>query len=70
MVKSITTEQDYDEALHRIYDLMQQEIKPSSKFAIELEELSVLVEVYEKEYYKLPKPNTITAHPHNKHPSP
>ena len=61
MLRPIKTEQDHEKALVRIYNLMQQRIERNSKEADELEVLSILVEVYEKEKFALPAPNPIEA---------
>lgn len=61
MLRPIKTKHDHDRALERIYNLMQKPIEPNSKEADELEVLSILVEVYEKEKYALPTLNPIAA---------
>ncbi len=61
MLRPIKTESQYENALERIYELMQVEIEPDSNEADELEVLSVLVKEYENEYYPVPKPHPIEA---------
>lgn len=59
MLKPIKNNQQYEEALERIYLMMQKDIQPESKQSDELEVLSILVKEYENEYYPLPKPNPL-----------
>jgi HTH-type transcriptional regulator/antitoxin HigA len=61
MLKPIKNDQQYEEALERVYMLMQKDIHPDSKQSDELEVLSILVKEYEQEHYVLPKPNPIAA---------
>jgi HTH-type transcriptional regulator/antitoxin HigA len=61
MLKPIKNETQYEDALARIYDLMQKDLKEGSKQADELEILSLLVKEYETEHYPFPKPNPIEA---------
>ncbi|HZY38685.1 MAG TPA: helix-turn-helix domain-containing protein [Mucilaginibacter sp.] len=61
MLKPIKTEDQYNEALARVYDLMQRDIKENSDESDELEVLSILVENYESEHYLLPSPNPLEA---------
>ena len=60
-IRPVKNEQQYDEALSRIYELMQHELKEDSALADELEVLSLLVKEYESEHYPVPKPNPIEA---------
>lgn len=61
MIKPIKTEEQYDEALARIYVLLQGELEPDSQDSDELELLSILVKEYENEHYPVPKPNPLEA---------
>lgn len=61
MLRPIKNEQQYEDALERIYRLMQNDVKIDSKESDELEILSMLVEKYEKEHYPIPAPNPIEA---------
>jgi len=61
MLKPIKTEDQYNEALARVYDLMQKDSKENSDESDELEVLSILVENYESEHYPLPSPNPLEA---------
>ena len=55
MLKPIKTNQACEQALERVYNLMQKYIKPNSKVSDELEILSILIKEYETTVYKLPK---------------
>ncbi len=61
MQKPIKNNIQYEDALARVYTLMQQDIKPDSKESDELEILSILVKEYEKEHYPVAKPNPLEA---------
>jgi len=61
MLKPIKTEQDYDNALSRIYTLMQTTIAESSRNSDELEVLSILVKEYELVHYPVAHPNPLDA---------
>ena len=61
MLKPIKTKKQYEEALQRTYTLMQNDLKPGSKLADELEVLSILVESYEEKHYPIPPPHPIEA---------
>src|SRR6201995_1025911 len=61
MLKPIKDDTQYEDALERIYALMQKNIKPNSAASDELEILSILVKQYELEHYPVPKPNPIEA---------
>lgn len=61
MQKPIKNEKQYEDALTRIYSLMQEDIKPNSATSDELEVLSILVKDYEQKHYALPAPNPIEA---------
>ena len=55
MLKQNKSNQEYEQALERIYNLIQKNIKPNSKESDELEILSILIKEYESTVYKLPK---------------
>lgn len=61
MLKPIKTEQQYEDALERIYTLMQVELEEGSKESDELEILSLLVKAYENAHYPVPKPHPLEA---------
>lgn len=61
MLKPIKNNAQYDDALSRIYDLMQKDLKPESKESDELEVLSILVKEYELDHYPVPKPSPLEA---------
>jgi len=61
MLKVIKTKKEYENALEKIYLLMQKNLKPNSKQMNELEILSILVEKYEDEHYPIPPPDPIEA---------
>lgn len=59
MLKPIKNEKQYENALARVYALMQKNLKEGSKEADELEILSLLVKEYELVHYPVPKPKPI-----------
>jgi HTH-type transcriptional regulator/antitoxin HigA len=59
MVKTIKSNSRYEDALARVYELMQKNLKPESKESDELEVLSILVKEYELEYFPVPKPSPL-----------
>ena len=61
MLRPIKTESQYEDALERIYELMQMELVPDSNESDELEVLSLLVKEYENEHYPVPQPHPIEA---------
>ena len=61
MLRPIKTEGQYEDALERIYELMQMELVPDSNESDELEVLSLLVKEYENEHYPVPQPHPIEA---------
>jgi HTH-type transcriptional regulator/antitoxin HigA len=61
MLKPIKSNQQYEDALERVYTLMQKNVKPDSKESDELEVLSILIKEYENEHYRIAKPNPIEA---------
>ncbi len=58
-IKPIKNEQDYADTLKYIESLMN--AKPNTQQMDELEILTTLVEVYEKEHYKIDAPDPIEA---------
>lgn len=61
MLKPIKTEEQYDEALARVYELMQTDIKEGSATSDELEILSILVKEYELAHHAVRPPNPLEA---------
>ena len=61
MLRPIKNNAQYEDALERAYTLMQKKLKPDSMESDELEILSILIKVYEKEHYPIPKPDPIEA---------
>ncbi|HLT86466.1 MAG TPA: helix-turn-helix domain-containing protein [Sphingobacterium sp.] len=61
MLRPIKNEQQYQDALERIYALMQKDLKASSKESDELEVLSILVKEYENIHFPIPKPSPVEA---------
>ena len=61
MLKPIKNNTHYEEALGRIYELMQKNLEPESKESDELEVLSILVKEYEQEHHPVPKPSPLEA---------
>jgi len=61
MLRPIKNKAQYEDALARVYDLMQKNIKPESKDSDELEVLSILVKEYELEHYPMSKPSPLEA---------
>jgi len=62
MLKPIKTEDQYDQALARIYDLMQTDIKENSNESDELEILIILVKEYENRTLPNAIPKSIGGH--------
>lgn len=61
MLKPIKTEEQYENALVRIYELMQDDLEKKPTKADELEVLSLLIKDYEDKHYQIPKANPIEA---------
>src|SRR5690606_16963993 len=61
MIKPIKSKKDYNEALRRVYDLMQKNLKSGSSQSVELELLSILIEKYEEENFSILPPDPIEA---------
>lgn len=61
MLKPIKNNAQYEDALKRVYDLMQMELRPESKESDELEILSILVKEYEIDRYPVPNPTPLEA---------
>lgn len=61
MLRPIKNEKQYEDALVRVYMLMQENIQADSKESDELEVLSILVKEYENEHYPVSQPNPIEA---------
>jgi HTH-type transcriptional regulator/antitoxin HigA len=61
MLKPIKTEEQYNDALARVYELMQTDVKEGSAASDELEVLSILIKEYELVHYPIPSPNPLEA---------
>ncbi len=61
MLKLIKNESGYEDALARIFELIQLNLEPGTPLGDELEVLSVLAKEYEHTHYPIPKPNPIEA---------
>ncbi len=63
MLRPIKSEQQYEDALERVYALMQKEMTEGSKGSdeLELEVLSILIKEYESKHYVVPQPNPLDA---------
>jgi len=61
MLKPIRTKKEYNNALERIYELMQKELKVNSDEYNELELLSIIVEDYENKNFPIELPDPIEA---------
>lgn len=61
MLRPIKNERQYEDALERVYLLMQEDIKADSKASDELEILSILIKEYETEHHPVPAPNPLEA---------
>ena len=59
--KVIKTENDYDIALERFYELMHAEVKENTPEYEEMELLGILIGKYEEDHYKIPDPDPIEA---------
>lgn len=61
MIRPIKNNKQHEDALARVYVLMQKEIHAASKESDELEVLSILVKEYEQKHLPIPKPNPLEA---------
>ncbi|RYY35036.1 MAG: transcriptional regulator [Sphingobacteriaceae bacterium] len=61
MLKPIKTEEEYNNALARVYDLMQNDVAENSTASDELEILSILIKEYELAHHHIPHPNPLEA---------
>lgn len=61
MLKVIKTEKEYEDALSRVYDLMQMDLVDDSPESDELDALVLFVNDYENRHYSIPAPNPIEA---------
>lgn len=61
MLKPIKTVEEYNDALARVYELMQTHIADGSASSDELEILSILVKEYELIHYPVAYPNPLEA---------
>ncbi|HED38542.1 MAG TPA: transcriptional regulator [Ignavibacteria bacterium] len=61
MLKPIRTKKEYNEALEKVYLLLQKDLKINSSEYDELELLSILIEDYEKKHYPIALPDPVEA---------
>jgi HTH-type transcriptional regulator/antitoxin HigA len=61
MLRPIRNKVQYEDALARVYELMQKNLMAESKESDELEVLSTFIKAYEREYFPIPKPSPIEA---------
>jgi HTH-type transcriptional regulator / antitoxin HigA len=61
MLRPIKNKAQYEDALSRVYELMQKNLKPESRESDELEVLSILIKKYEQEHFPVPKPSPLEA---------
>lgn len=61
MLKPIRTKKEYNEALSRIYELIQKDLRKNSDEYNELDVLSILTENYERITFPIDFPNPIEA---------
>lgn len=61
MLKPIKTEEEYNDALARAYELMQTDLIEDSANSDEMEILSLLIKEYELVHYPVAYPNPIEA---------
>ena len=61
MLKLIKTEPQYEDALERIYFMLQNDIQPNSDEETEIEILSLLVKEFEKIHYPIAPPHPLEA---------
>ncbi len=60
-IRPIHTEEDYNSSLREVEELMELDPEPGTTESDLLEILSVLVEKYEEEHYKISEPDPIEA---------
>ena len=61
MLKVIKNEKEYEDALSRIYELMQLDLVDDSQESDELDALALFVEDYESKHYPISAPTPIEA---------
>ncbi|SEN61652.1 HTH-type transcriptional regulator / antitoxin HigA [bacterium A37T11] len=61
MLRPVKNDEQYEDALARVYQLMQKDLKPNSRKSDELEILSILIHEYEQVHYPVPTPNPLEA---------
>jgi HTH-type transcriptional regulator/antitoxin HigA len=61
MLKPIRTKKEYTNAINRIYELMQKELKVNSNEYNELDVLSIFAENYESRYFPVEMPDPVEA---------
>lgn len=59
MLKPVKTEKEYNEALARVYELMQTDLKEGSAAFDEMEVLSLLIKEFELLHYPVGYPDPI-----------
>jgi len=57
MLNGIKTKKQYEDALERVFSLMQKSIVNESKQSDDLEVLSIQIKEYEREQFPISKPN-------------
>lgn len=61
MLKPLKTNEEYENALARVYELIQSDLKEESDEFIEYQTLVLFIEAYEEERYKFAPPLPIEA---------
>jgi HTH-type transcriptional regulator/antitoxin HigA len=61
MIRPIKSNEQYENYLHRAYELMQKDLQLNSNDSDELELLGILIEKYEQENYPIEPPHPIEA---------
>lgn len=61
MLKPIKNSKQYEDALARVYSLLQKDLKLNSPESDALEVLSMLVKQYELQHFPVPKPKPLEA---------
>ena len=62
MLKVIKTDEEYQEALGRLYDLMQMDLADDSNELNEMEALGLFIEHYEDKHYPIAPPSPYRCH--------
>lgn len=61
MLKVIKNEREYEDALARVYELMQMDVVDESPESDELDALALFIEAYENKHYPISAPTPIEA---------